>query len=99
MRQTGGVELGCTDDLIEDERRVFDRLGERPVDRGGTVLPVIELFARHTPVRRLEPEATGEAGRNADRSAAVTRGHQRQYAGGHGRRRSAARSTRRELQI
>ena len=86
MRQAVGVELGGADHLIQEQRGVGHRLGEGAVYRRGAVLPLIIVLARDAAVRGLEPEAAGEAGRDADGAAAVARGDQRDDARGHGRR-------------
>src|SRR5262249_37812183 len=92
-------ELGLADDLIEEEGGVLDRLRERPVDRRLPVLPELALLVRDAAERGLESEAAREARRDADRAAAVARGHEREDVARHRRRRPAARSAGREREV
>ncbi len=51
------------------------------------------------PIRRLQPDEPAEAGRDADRAAAVAAGGQREDAAGDGRRRAARRAARRAVEL
>ncbi len=85
--------------MIEEERRVLDRLGERPVDRRAAVVPPFRRSERDPAERRLQTEGAGEARRDADRAAAVARGHEREHRADQRRRRAAARPTRGAVEV
>ena len=98
-RQAGRIPRRGAGREVEQQRRVCDGLGERPVHRRVLEVPVRERPARHASVGRLQAEAAGEARRDADRAAAVARRDERADAARERRRRAAARAARRALEI
>src|ERR1051325_4265018 len=79
MRKAVRIVRRRADDLVEEQRGVLDRLGERPVDRRVTVTPVLRRAEGDAAEGGLEAERPREARGNADRAACAALRDERRH--------------------
>ncbi len=97
-RRRGRIALVAPGDRVEERSRVARVTGERPdlVERRGEG---DDPVARHSAVRRLEPDDPGQCRRLADRAAGVCPDRQRRVEGRDRDRRAAAAATRHCVEV